>query len=127
VTGWLLDTTILSELRRPRPERKVVTFVAGQPLDLLRVSSVTFAEIRFGIELVADPARRAGPYELHSEQPLDLAILPQMDRLCGRDARQARHRHDVAADRHHEAGAGGQTDLAHRQDEAFGRAHHRRV
>jgi hypothetical protein len=50
VTGWLLDTNILSELRRPKPERKVLAFVAAQPLERLYVSSVTFAEIRFGIE-----------------------------------------------------------------------------
>ncbi|HET6146276.1 MAG TPA: type II toxin-antitoxin system VapC family toxin [Polyangia bacterium] len=59
MSGWLLDTNVLSELRRPKPERKVVAFVAAQPLDELFVSSVTFAEIRFGIELVANPARRA--------------------------------------------------------------------
>jgi predicted nucleic acid-binding protein len=59
VTGWLLDTNILSELRRPKPERKVIAFVATQPLELLYASSVTFAEIRFGIELVADANRRA--------------------------------------------------------------------
>jgi hypothetical protein len=59
VSGWLLDTNVLSELRRPKPERKVVAFVAAQPLDELFVSSVTFTEIRFGIELVANPARRA--------------------------------------------------------------------
>jgi toxin FitB len=59
VTGWLLDTNILSELRRPKPERKVLEFVAAQPLDLLYVSAVTLAEIRFGIELVADAGRRA--------------------------------------------------------------------
>lgn len=59
MTGWLLDTNILSELRRPKPERRVVNFVAAQPLDHLYVSSVTFAEIRFGIELVSDPTRRA--------------------------------------------------------------------
>lgn len=59
MTGWLLDTNVLSELRRTRPEPKVVAFVAAQPLDLLFVSTVTFAEIRFGIELAADPARRA--------------------------------------------------------------------
>jgi toxin FitB len=59
VTGWLLDTNILSELRRPRPNAKVVGFVAAQPLDLLFVSIVTFAEIRFGIERVADATRRA--------------------------------------------------------------------
>ena len=59
MTGWLLDTNVLSELRRLRPDPKVVAFIAGQPLDLLFVSIVTFAEIRFGIELVADASRRA--------------------------------------------------------------------
>jgi predicted nucleic acid-binding protein len=59
VTGWLLDTNVLSELRRPKPEPKVVGFIASKPLDRLFVSTVTFAEIRFGIECVADAARRA--------------------------------------------------------------------
>jgi toxin FitB len=59
VTGWLLDTNILSELRRPRPERKVLAFIASQPLELLYISIVTLAEIRFGIELVPDPGRRS--------------------------------------------------------------------
>jgi predicted nucleic acid-binding protein len=58
VTGWLLDTNILSELRRAKPERKVLAFIAAQPLDLLYVSSVTLAEIRFGIERVSDAGRR---------------------------------------------------------------------
>ncbi len=59
MTSWLLDTNILSELRRRKPERKVVAFVAAQPLDRLFVSSVTFAEIRFGIELLPDANLRA--------------------------------------------------------------------
>ena len=59
MTGWLLDTNILSELRRPRPHPSVTAFVAGQPLQSLFVSSVTLAEIRFGIELVTDAAKRA--------------------------------------------------------------------
>lgn len=59
MSAWLLDTNVLSELRRPRPERKVVAFVAAQPLDDLYVSSVTFAEIRFGIEIVSSASRRA--------------------------------------------------------------------
>jgi toxin FitB len=59
VTDWLLDTNILSELRRPKPEKKVVAFIAAQPLERLFVSAVTFAEIRFGIELVNDLQRRA--------------------------------------------------------------------
>jgi hypothetical protein len=36
----------------------VITFVSRQPLELLYVSIVTFAEIRFGIELL-DAGRRA--------------------------------------------------------------------
>ena len=59
MTGWLLDTNVLSELRRPRPAQKVVAFVAAQPLESLHISAVTLAEIRFGIELLADAGRRA--------------------------------------------------------------------
>ncbi len=43
----------------PSPNGKVLEFVAAQPLDLIYVSAVTLAEIRFGIELVADAGRRA--------------------------------------------------------------------
>lgn len=59
MTNWLLDTNILSELRRLRPEAKVVAFVSAQPLESIFVSVVTFAEIRFGIERVADASHRA--------------------------------------------------------------------
>jgi hypothetical protein len=58
VTGWLLDTNILSELRRPKPEPRVVAFVGAQPLEQLYVSSITLAEIRFGIEMLPDASRR---------------------------------------------------------------------
>jgi hypothetical protein len=58
VKGWLLDTNVISELHRPRPEAKVVQFIAGNPLDLMYVSVVTLAEIRFGIEVVKDLNRR---------------------------------------------------------------------
>jgi hypothetical protein len=50
LTGWLLDTNVLSELGRPRPEPKVVGFVSAQPLEQLYVSTVTFAEIGYDIE-----------------------------------------------------------------------------
>jgi predicted nucleic acid-binding protein len=57
--AWLLDTNVLSELRRPRPEPAVVAFVSARPLRQLYISAVTLAEIRFGIELVSEPNRRA--------------------------------------------------------------------
>ena len=59
MSGWLLDTNVISELRRLRPSARVRAFVAGQPLEELFVSTVTFAEIRYGIEAISDPIRRA--------------------------------------------------------------------
>lgn len=59
MNSWLLDTNILSELRKPKPSEKVVSFIKTKSLDSLFVSAVTFAEIRFGIEMVAEPVRRA--------------------------------------------------------------------
>ena len=59
MSGLLLDTNILSELRKPKPEAKVVEFVATQPLDRLHVSTVTLAEIRFGIEKLLDAGKRS--------------------------------------------------------------------
>jgi predicted nucleic acid-binding protein len=100
LTGWLLDTNILSELRRPKPERKVVAFVAAQPLELLHVSAVSFAEIRFGIERVANPGRRAELNEwlTHKVRPMFeqrvLAITEDVMfkwRLLVEEGRQARH------------------------------------
>jgi predicted nucleic acid-binding protein len=100
VTGWLLDTNVLSELRRPRPEPKVIAFVAAQPLDSLSISSVTLAEIRFGIELVADAGRRArlNDWLTHKARPMfDQRVLPVSEdvmfkwRLLVEEGRKARH------------------------------------
>ena len=62
MTGWLLDTNVISELRKPRPQARVRAFIAAQPLEMLFVSAVTFAEFRYGIEKLSNPVRRA---ELH--------------------------------------------------------------
>ncbi len=79
MTGWLLDTNILSELRRPRPEPKVTSFIKAKPLEALFISSVTLAEIRFGIEMVADVGRRAelSDWLTHKVRPMfDQRVLP---------------------------------------------------
>ena len=59
MTGWLVDTNILSELRRPRPDSRVVAWVGGQPAAALHVSRITLAEIRYGIAILPpdDPRR----------------------------------------------------------------------
>ena len=57
--AWLVDTNILSDARKPRPDRRVADFFRAHRTSELYVSIVTFAEIRFGIELLDDHARRA--------------------------------------------------------------------
>ena len=79
MTGWLLDTNVISELRRARPEPLVVEFVVSRPLEQLFVSTVTLAEIRFGIELVADVNRRAAltDWLTHKVRPMfEQRVLP---------------------------------------------------
>ncbi len=100
MNGWLLDTNILSEAIRPRPERKVLRFLAAQPLDRLYASVVTFAEIRYGIECTSDPTRR---FELqdwltHRLRPMFAGrILPIVEdvmlkwRHLLQEGRRARH------------------------------------
>ena len=88
--AWLLDTNVLSELRRPRPEPRVVAFVADQPLERHFVNSSTLAEIGFGIELVAEPNRRAELNEwlTHKVRPMfeprvrSTASLPSQSAKC---------------------------------------------
>lgn len=58
MNGWLLDTNVVSELKRPRPDQRVRCFVAAQPALSLFLSVVTLAEIRFGIEKLDDALRR---------------------------------------------------------------------
>jgi hypothetical protein len=56
--AWLLDTNILSERRKPKPEPRVKAFYDAQPLNALYISVVSIAEIRIGIELQEDVTRR---------------------------------------------------------------------
>lgn len=58
MSAWLLDTNVLSELRKPRCAAAVRRWVDTRDAHRLYVSSVTFAEIRFGIALLGDADRR---------------------------------------------------------------------
>jgi len=57
--SFLVDTNVLSELRKPRPNANVIGFIEANPLAQLFVSVVNFGEIRFGIELQPDPIKRS--------------------------------------------------------------------
>jgi predicted nucleic acid-binding protein len=56
---YLLDTNVVSELRRSRPHRSVVEWLAAVPSDQLFLSAVTIGELQAGIELTReqDPAK----------------------------------------------------------------------
>ena len=56
---YLLDTNVVSELRRPRPNPAVLDWVQSVPADHLYLSAVTVGEIQAGIEITRqqDPTK----------------------------------------------------------------------
>jgi toxin FitB len=71
VKGWLLDTNVISELRKQRADPNVRRFVAIQPASQLFVSDITIAEIVYGIEQVQEM-----PYRLELRQWLETKVRP---------------------------------------------------
>lgn len=59
MSGWILDTNVVSELRKgSRSHPGVRAWVESQPAYRLFLSRVTLAEIEYGIEEAGDPAFR---------------------------------------------------------------------
>jgi len=56
----ILDTNVLSQLMRPNPFSPVAAWVAKQSATELSTTSITEAEIFYGIELLAKGKRREG-------------------------------------------------------------------
>ena len=98
--SFLLDTNLVSEWTKPRPNAGVVRWLAQIDEDEVFLSVVTFAELRRGIERLPADARRQRLDEwLRSELPLrfegrivgiDGAIADEWGRLVAR--REARGR-----------------------------------
>jgi len=55
----LLDTNVVSEIMRPRPQPSVVDWLNRQSTDLLYISTITLAEIHYGLDLVPSGRRKA--------------------------------------------------------------------
>jgi len=81
---FLLDTNIVSELRRPRPHGAVLAWPEAVEDRDLRLSAVTLGEIQAGIEITRgqDPARAAEleswadrVAESYNILPMDAAIF----------------------------------------------------
>ena len=54
----LLDTNVLSELMRPKPDAGVIQWLDSQSEDEIWISAVTVGEIRLGLALLPEGRRR---------------------------------------------------------------------
>ncbi|GAB7141408.1 type II toxin-antitoxin system VapC family toxin [Deferribacterales bacterium RsTz2092] len=57
--NYLVDTNVISELRKPNCNPNVATFVSKIPRDKLFISAVSIGEIAYGIYKLADAERRS--------------------------------------------------------------------
>ena len=55
----VLDTNVVSELMRPKPDVKVTSWVNGLPRQEIWITTVSIFELRFGIEIHAKGQRRS--------------------------------------------------------------------
>lgn len=93
MSGFLLDTNVISELIKPRPNQNVTHWIETTDEPLLHLSVLTLGEIRRGIASLPDAVRRIKLETwLDSELvlrfadrilPIDLAIADRWGRLTG--------------------------------------------
>jgi toxin FitB len=84
-SGFLLDTTVVSEALRPRPDARVLAWLRAHEARAW-LSVVTIGEIEVGIRGVTDPRRAQGLREW-----LDAVLIPQFtQRLLAVDLAVAR-------------------------------------
>lgn len=55
---YLLDTCVISEIIKPVPDKKVISWLAGQEESSLFLSVLSFGEIEKGIEKAPDNTRK---------------------------------------------------------------------
>ena len=85
--SYLIDTNVLSELRRKAPDPNVVDWFSQRPPATLHLSVLTLGEIRKGIENISDEARRQSLIDwLETDLPTFFTgrILPVDGAVAGR-------------------------------------------
>ena len=89
---YLLDTNILSELRKPKPHGGVVAWVTAQDAASLYISAMTIAELQRGIELTrAQDEEKAARIEAWMEQLLFTGQVLAMDAAVCREWARLMH------------------------------------
>lgn len=98
---FLLDTNVVSELRRTRPHGAVVAWMAAQAAHTLYLSAMTIAEIQQGIERTRDQdPNRAAELEAWLERVLlpSAQVLSMDATVCRAWAKLMHHRSDTLAE-----------------------------
>lgn len=90
---YLLDTNVVSELRRARPHGGVLSWIRGTPAERLHLSAVTVGEIQAGIEITRErDAAKAAELEAWLDEVLaSYSVLP-MDAAAFRTWATLMHR-----------------------------------
>lgn len=94
---YLLDTNIISELRKPRPHGAVVAWLRSLKPIQIYLSAVTVGELQYGAELTRrqDP-QKAAELETWISTVRDGIQLLTMDDLCCREwVRLRQHKSDT--------------------------------
>lgn len=84
--SWLLDTNVLSELRKPRCSPAVAAWFAGVDASGVWTSVLVMGEVRRGIEIVR---RRDRKQAAALDRWLQRVVKDHGDRILGIDARTA--------------------------------------
>jgi predicted nucleic acid-binding protein len=86
VNKYLLDTNVVSEVRKPRPHGAVLTWLNAQHDEQLFLSAVTLGEVQAGIERTRrqDPAKAHEIERWADQLAASFQILP-MDTPCFRE------------------------------------------
>lgn len=87
----ILDTNVVSEAMKPEPNRSVQAWLNNQAIETLYLSSVTLAELLFGIA-----ALPAGKRKEMLEQALNGLMGLFRDRILSFDIDAARHYAELA-------------------------------
>lgn len=56
--NYLLDTNVISELKRPKPDERVVSWFESKPKESLYLSVLSLGEIRKGVDKMPDGKRK---------------------------------------------------------------------
>ena len=90
---YLLDTNIVSELRKPKPHGGVVAWIAAQDASLLYLSAMTIAELQRGVEMTREQdGEKAGQIEAWLEQLMFTGQVLAMDAAVCREWAKMMHR-----------------------------------